>query len=96
MASGTCVPTGCPTGSQAGKFEEADRRLSDAIQTYWTNFAKTGDPNGPGVLAWPRFDGSARQYLEFTATGGLAVSQNPRGAFCDLFIESVKATMKRP
>jgi para-nitrobenzyl esterase len=37
-------------GTQAGQFEEADRKLSDAVQAYWTNFAKTGDPNGPGAL----------------------------------------------
>jgi len=29
-----------------------DRRLSDALVTYWTQFAKTGDPNAAGIPAW--------------------------------------------
>jgi len=33
-----------------GIFQEADHRLSAAIQTYWINFARTGDPNGRGVF----------------------------------------------
>ena len=35
----------------------ADRKLADVMSSYWTNFVKTGDPNGAVDLpAWPRFD----------------------------------------
>ncbi len=38
--------------------------------TYWTNFAKAGDPNGAGEPAWPRYDANDR-LLEFTNAGPL-------------------------
>ncbi len=34
---------------------KADLEISDAMSTYWVNFAKRGDPNGEGVPAWPAF-----------------------------------------
>ena len=30
-------------------WEASDRKLSDAMTTYWSNFARTGDPNGSGA-----------------------------------------------
>ncbi len=31
----------------------AQRRLADQMAGYWTNFARTGSPNGPGLPSWP-------------------------------------------
>jgi para-nitrobenzyl esterase len=44
-------------GQQAWPWTASDRRLATLMSSYWTNFAKTGDPNGPGLPPWPRFAG---------------------------------------
>jgi para-nitrobenzyl esterase len=33
-------------------MEKADYELSERMVSYWTNFAKTGDPNGEGLPDW--------------------------------------------
>jgi para-nitrobenzyl esterase len=40
-----------------------DRAASELLGRYWVQFARTGDPNGPGLPAWPR-DTAAGTVLE--------------------------------
>ena len=64
-----------------------DTQVSDVMQQYWTNFAKTGDPNGGQLAAWPKFDATSRAYIQFTDAGPIA-KEGLRSPFCDLFIEN--------
>jgi para-nitrobenzyl esterase len=73
-------------------FSEVDRQVSAMVQQYWTNFAKTGNPDGENLPHWPKFDLSSRAYIQFTAAGPI-VKKDLRRPFCDLFIENEKRQM---
>jgi len=48
-----------------------DRTLSEQMAGYWTNFARTGDPNGKGLPRWPRYDTEKQLiHLDSTITSG--------------------------
>jgi para-nitrobenzyl esterase len=64
------------------------------MQQYWTNFAKTGDPNGSGLPKWPKYDAAARGFVEFTDNGPVA-REGLRRAFCDLYVENAHRLMPR-
>jgi para-nitrobenzyl esterase len=70
-----------PAGSALSK-------LSEQMQQYWTNFAKTGDPNGPGLPRWPKYDARSRAYLEFASTGP-QVKADLRADICPLYYDKL-------
>jgi para-nitrobenzyl esterase len=69
-------------GNLNGNFNETDFKLADLIESYWTNFAKTGNPNGGNLPNWPAF-GREQSFIEFTPDGKVVVSKELRRSQCD-------------
>jgi para-nitrobenzyl esterase len=49
-------------------------KLKEEMTSAWTNFARAGDPNGPDVPSWPRYDNQKRSTMEFAAPQSKAVN----------------------
>ena len=51
-------------------WPESDRKLTELMMSYWSNFARSGDPNAPGLPQWPRLsekDGFQLMHLDETS-----------------------------
>jgi para-nitrobenzyl esterase len=58
-------------------WRPGDYQLSDLIQTLWTNFARTGDPNSAGVPHWPPYDAAGNwQVMRLSPDPGAAPDQH--------------------
>ncbi|HEX7760433.1 MAG TPA: carboxylesterase family protein, partial [Caulobacteraceae bacterium] len=56
-----------------GPWSDADAAMARAVNGYWINFARTGNPNGPGLPAWPAYSGEGDTLMGFGQAGAAAV-----------------------
>ena len=56
-----------------------DHKVSELMGTYWTNFARTGNPNGRGVPQWPLYS-AKHDYPVMHLAAGPNVAPDPRRA----------------
>jgi para-nitrobenzyl esterase len=51
---------------RAVDFDAQDKAVSGAMVGGWIQFASTGDPNGPGLPKWPRYQRPGYRYLNYS------------------------------
>lgn len=67
--------------TQAIKYEDRttarDNAMGKTISAYLVNFARTGDPNGAGLPAWPVYDPAKDEIMDFSAQGTAVPQKDP-------------------
>jgi para-nitrobenzyl esterase len=71
-------------------FTSTDHKLSSVMQAYWTNFAKSGDPNGPGLPGWAAWSADKEPYIVFSQNGDSVPQRDFSPIFCHLSPDRLK------
>jgi para-nitrobenzyl esterase len=74
-------------------FDDVDSHLSEVLETYWTNFAKTGNPNSADVPEWREFESRTQIAMEFGKTGKVRQRTHSAPTYCDVEAGVLKARL---
>ena len=81
--------------NQPEKFP-AEAAVSEIMQQYWVNFAKTGNPNGKGLPYWPSFDETKPTTMQFRNGASLIMRPNREQIdFVDRFMKAKREATER-
>jgi len=67
-----------------------DKGLAKIMNSYWANFAKTGNPNGEGLPVWPLYNTQKEEMLDIETEGKPVGKTDPRKARLDLVEKAFK------
>ncbi len=67
---------------EAKGYDKTDLALSQSIMKYWTNFAKTKNPNAPDLPYWPVYNRATDKNINFGDV--ISVNENLSVQSCDL------------
>ncbi len=70
-------------------FEPVDFKLAETMRAYWTNFAKSGNPNAPELPGWSPFDIESKSAMGFGKHGDVKL-RHSQPTFCKLDLAGLK------
>ena len=74
---------------EGGTADPSDKEVARIMNSYWVNFAKTGNPNGDGLPLWPLYNPKTNQILEVQADGKPVGKPDPTKARLDVIEKAV-------
>ena len=64
--------------TQKQPWTAADRKVSDLVSSYWVNFARNGNPNGPGLPEWPSYNAQDPKLMRLAPDPGVITTPRPQ------------------
>jgi para-nitrobenzyl esterase len=75
---------------QSGEATPNEKELAKIMNSYWVNFAKTGNPNGAGLPNWPLYNNQNQSMLDVELDGTIISKPDPRKKRFDVIEKAMK------